>query len=85
MNALQTLAALALGSVLVAGCNKAQDPAESTTDTTAPAATPDMPPAPDAAAPIPESGDTMTPSTTDPYGQPTTPATPEEIPPPPNN
>ncbi len=87
MNRLETIAALALGGVLVAGCGSKQDPmdSESATPTTEPVTEPtDTMPAPDTTAPVPNSGEmTPTPSTTDPYAQPT-PTTPDEVPPPSN-
>ncbi len=90
MNRLEALIALALGTVLVAGCNPNRDAADSAADqTTAPAATPsDVPPAPattDPYATPPSTTDPMAPPTSaDPTATPPPPTSPDEVPPPSN-
>lgn len=82
MNIFLTLAALALGGLLVAGCNPNRDHTDPAMDrTVAPA---DVPP-PDTMAPVPNPGDpALPPPGTDPYAQPPAPTTPDEQPPPNN-
>ena len=98
MNRLETLIALALGTVLVAGCNPNRDAtdADSTVDQTAPATTPSdmppadttppttdtMPPATDPSMPPSTTDPSMPPSSTDPTAEPA--PTPDEEPPPSN-